>query len=86
MMSVQKDNSYRLEHCPGQQGPLHEVRGVPSVVNASTSKTMQEARGVPLVVDARTSKTQPEDTGFVMYQHHERSQIPAGVHPAHFWS
>ena len=63
MMSVQKKNSYQLEHGPGQQGPLHEVRGVPTVVTASTSKTMQEVRGVPLVVDASTLKTQPEDTG-----------------------
>ena len=63
MMSVQKENSYRLGRRPGQQGPLHEVRGVPSVVIASTSKTMQEVRGVPLVVDASTSKTQQEDTG-----------------------
>ena len=60
MMSVQKENSYRLGRRPGQQGPLHEVRGV---VIASTSKTMQEVRGVPLVVDASTSKTQQEDTG-----------------------
>ena len=46
----------------GQQGPLLEVRGVLSVVIASTSKTMQEVRGVPLVVDASTSKTMQEDT------------------------
>ena len=36
---------------------------MPSVVIASTPKTMQEVRGVPLVVDASTSKTQQEDTG-----------------------
>ena len=36
---------------------------MPSVVIASTSKTMQKVRGVPLVVDASTSKTQQEDTG-----------------------
>ena len=33
---------------------LHEVRGVPNVVTASTSKTMQKVRGVSLVVDAST--------------------------------
>ena len=36
---------------------------MPSVVTASTSKTIQEVRGVPFVVDASTSKTQQEDTG-----------------------
>ena len=36
---------------------------MPSVVTASTSKTMQKVRGVPPVVDASTSKTQQEDTG-----------------------
>ena len=63
MTSVQKENSYWLGRHPGQQGPLHEVRGVPSVVTASTSKTMQEVRGVPLVVDASTSKTKQKDAG-----------------------
>ena len=63
MMSVQKEISYRLGRRLGQQGPLHEVRGVPSVVTASTSKTIQKVRGVPPVVDASTSKTQKEDTG-----------------------
>ena len=63
-MSVQKENSYQLGCRPGEQGPLHEVRGLPSVVTASTSKTVLEVRGAYVsLVDAGTSVTQEEDTG-----------------------
>ena len=34
-MSRQNSLSYRLEHRPGQQGPLKEVRSAPTVVRAS---------------------------------------------------
>ena len=43
-MSVQKENSYQLGRRPGQQGPLHEVRGVPSVVIAKTMQKRQVCR------------------------------------------